>query len=117
VIEYVILIGFAIVGIYAVASHWPGTFHWSSGWFSPTGIKGGGGSAVAGFLIAVFIFTGWDGAVYVNEEVKQKRRNPGRAALLAVGLLAGLLWWPATAVAVAPVKPVGQTRRTRRRQV
>ncbi|HEY6310610.1 MAG TPA: APC family permease, partial [Streptosporangiaceae bacterium] len=88
VIEYVILIGFAIVGLYAVASHWHGTYHWSSAWFSPTGIKGGGGSAVAGFLIAVFIFTGWDGAVYVNEEVKQRRRNPGRAALLAVGLLA-----------------------------
>ncbi|HEY6310719.1 MAG TPA: APC family permease [Streptosporangiaceae bacterium] len=88
VIEYVILIGFAIVGIYAVASHWHGTYHFSSGWWSPTGIKGGGGDAVAGFLVAVFIFTGWDGAVYVNEEVKQRRRNPGRAALLAVGLLA-----------------------------
>jgi len=88
VIEYVILIGFAIVGIYAVAAHWHGTFHWSSSWFNPTGIKGGGGDAVAGFLIAVFIFTGWDGALYVNEEVKQRHRNPGRAALLAVALLA-----------------------------
>ena len=87
VIEYVILIGFAIVGIYAVASHWHGTFHMSSGWLNPTGIDSRG-SAVAGFLVAVFIFTGWDGAVYVNEEVKQRRRNPGRAALLAVGLLA-----------------------------
>jgi amino acid transporter len=48
----------------------------------------GKGNAVAGFLIAVFIFTGWDGALYVNEEVKQRRRNPGRAALLAVALLA-----------------------------
>ena len=86
-IEYVILIGFAIVGIYAVASHWHGTFHMSSGWLNPTGIDSRG-DAVAGFLVAVFIFTGWDGAVYVNEEVKQRRRNPGRAALLAVALLA-----------------------------
>lgn len=36
----------------------------------------------------MFIFTGWDGALYVNEEVRQRRRNPGRAALLAVALLA-----------------------------
>jgi amino acid transporter len=36
----------------------------------------------------VFIFTGWDGALYVNEEVRQRRRNPGRAAVLAVALLA-----------------------------
>ncbi len=87
VVEYAILIGFAIVGIIAVANHWHGTFPASRGWLSPNGI-GGHGSAVAGFLIAVFIFTGWDGALYVNEEVKQRRRNPGRAALLAVALLA-----------------------------
>jgi amino acid transporter len=86
VVEYLILIGFAITGLVAVASHWRGTFAPSSGWLSPSGI-GGHGNAVAGFLIAVFIFTGWDGALYVNEEVKQRRRNPGRAALLAVALL------------------------------
>lgn len=87
VIEYAILIGFAIVGLVAVTAHWHGTFHMSTGWLNPSGI-GGHGSAVAGFLIAVFIFTGWDGAVYVNEEVKERRANPGRAALLAVALLA-----------------------------
>jgi amino acid transporter len=87
VVEYVILIGFAIAGIVAVARHWPGTFHASIGWLNPTGI-GGRGSAVAGFLVAVFIFTGWDGALYVNEETKHRHRNPGRAALLAVALLA-----------------------------
>ncbi len=36
----------------------------------------------------MFIFTGWDGTLYVNEEVKHRRTNPGRAAMLAVGLLA-----------------------------
>jgi amino acid transporter len=87
VVEYTILIGFAIAGIVAVTSHWHGTFAPTVGWFSPTGI-GGKGSAVAGFLIAVFIFTGWDGALYVNEEVKERHRNPGRAALMAVALLA-----------------------------
>jgi amino acid transporter len=87
VVEYAILLAFAVVGLVAVFSHWHGTFHATSGWLSPSGI-GGHGSPVAGFLIAVFIFTGWDGAVYVNEESTRRRVNPGRAALLAVAGLA-----------------------------
>ncbi|MFI5067227.1 MAG: APC family permease, partial [Streptosporangiales bacterium] len=59
----------------------------SRGWLSLSGI-GGKGSAVAGFLVAVFIFTGWDGTLYVNEEVRHRRVNPGRAAILAVVFLA-----------------------------
>jgi amino acid transporter len=87
VVEYTILIAFAIAGLWAVANHWPGTFHFSTGWLSPTGI-GGKGSLAAGFLAAVFMFTGWDGTLYVNEEVKHRRVNPGRAAMLAVVFLA-----------------------------
>jgi amino acid transporter len=45
---------------------------------------GGKGSAAAGFLVAVFMFTEWDGTLYVNEEVTQRHRNPGRAAIAAV---------------------------------
>jgi amino acid transporter len=43
---------------------------------------------VAGFLVAVFVYGGWDGTLYVNEEVKHRRVNPGRAAIIAVLLLA-----------------------------
>jgi amino acid transporter len=86
-IEYVILIGFAIVGLAFVLGHHSGTVHVSSGWFSPTGI-GGHGDIAAGFLAAVFMYTGWDGTVYVNEETKHRRVNPGRAAMLAVIFLA-----------------------------
>jgi amino acid transporter len=85
-VEYLILIGLAIAGLVFVFGHHAGTVHFSAGWLSPTGI-GGKGSAVAGFLTAVFIFTGWDGTLYVNEEVKHRRINPGRAAIIAVGLL------------------------------
>src|SRR5664280_1978182 len=87
IVEYAILVGFAIVGLTAVAGHWSGTYHMTSGWLSPSGV-GGRGSAAAGFLIAVFIFTGWDGAIYVNEEVKRRQKSPGTAALLAVASLA-----------------------------
>jgi len=87
VLEYGILIGFSIWGLWAVLHHHPGTFPITREWFSPTGI-GGKGSLAAGLLIAVFLFAGWDGTIYVNEEVKHRRVNPGRAAVLAVAILA-----------------------------
>ena len=95
-IEYVILIGFAITGLVLVLSHHHGTFPITKGWFTVSGI-GGKGSLAAGFLIAVFMYTGWDASIYVNEEttrryvneeVKHRRVNPGRAAVLAVLFLA-----------------------------
>ena len=87
VIEYAILIGFSVWGFVAVLGHHNGTFPITRGWFSLSGI-GGKGSLAAGFLIAVFMYTGWDATVYVNEEVKHRRTNPGRAAIMAVALLA-----------------------------
>jgi amino acid transporter len=85
-VEYTILIGIAIASLVAVLRHHRGTFPITRGWFSLTGI-GGHGSVLAGLLIAVFIFSGWEGTLYVNEEVKRRRTNPGRAAMLAVALL------------------------------
>jgi amino acid transporter len=85
VLEYGILIAFAIWGLIWVLGHHVGTVHITSAWFSLHGV-GGKGSLVAGFLIAVFMFTGWDGTLYVNEEVQHRRVNPGRAAMLAVGI-------------------------------
>ncbi|HUZ38030.1 MAG TPA: APC family permease [Streptosporangiaceae bacterium] len=86
-VEYLILIGLAVAGLLAVLGHHAGTVPITKGWFSLSGIDGKG-SAVAGFLIAVFVYGGWDGTLYVNEEVKHRRTNPGRAAILAVALLA-----------------------------
>jgi amino acid transporter len=87
VVEYVILIGMSIWGLAFVLSHHAGTVPITSGWFSVTGINGKG-IAVSGFLVAVFVYGGWDGTLYVNEEVKHRRVNPGRAAIIAVALLA-----------------------------
>jgi amino acid transporter len=87
VIEYLILVGFAVWGLVFVLTRHPGTSPVTRGWFTLTGV-GGHGSLAAGFLLAVFIYTGWDGTVYVNEEVRHRRVNPGRAAMLAVALVA-----------------------------
>jgi amino acid transporter len=89
IIEYAILIVMAVWGLTWVLGHHAGTVHITSGWFSLHGVNGGG-TLVGGFLIAVFMFTGWDGTLYVNEEVKHRRENPGRAAMLAVGIAAVL---------------------------
>ncbi len=86
-VEYTILVGMSIWGLFYVLGHHPGTVPVTSGWFSPTGV-GGQGDLVGGFLIAVFAYSGWDGTIYVNEEVRHRRVNPGRAALIAVALLA-----------------------------
>ena len=86
VVEYTILTGFSIASLAAVLRHRHGTFPVTKGWFSLSGI-GGHGGVLAGLLIAVFIFSGWEGTLYVNEEAKRRRINPGRAAIVAVALL------------------------------
>jgi amino acid transporter len=88
-VEYAILVGMSIWGLLFVLGHHAGTVPISRDWFSLSGI-GGRGDVVGGFLIAVFAFSGWDGSIYVNEEVKRRRVNPGRAAMIAVALLAVL---------------------------
>jgi amino acid transporter len=93
VIEYSVLIGFSVWALIYVLGHHPGTFPPTKGWLSLTGINGKGNLA-AGLLIAVFMYTGWDATVYVNEEVKHRRVNPGRAAVFAVALLVVLYVLP-----------------------
>jgi len=88
-IEYAIIIGFAIWGLVWVIGHHHGTYPITSGWFSLSGV-GGKGSLAAALLIAVYDYSLWDGTLYVNEEVKRRRENPGRAAMIAVALLAVL---------------------------
>jgi amino acid transporter len=56
---------------------------WS--WFDPFGISPGAFSAA--FLLAVFIYWGWDSAVAVNEETGDPRVTPGRAAVASTVVL------------------------------
>ena len=94
-IEYTLLIGFGIAGLIAVLTRHHGTVPFSRGWLSISGV-GGAGSAASGFLVAVFMFTGWDGTLYVNEEVTNRYRDPGRAAITAVIVL-GVIYTLCTA--------------------
>jgi amino acid transporter len=86
-IEYAILLVFSGIAIYAVFfGHWAGTVHPTLAWLNPSGV-GGKGTLVGGALIAVYLFTGWDVAIYLNEETERKERNPGLAAIFSVIVL------------------------------
>ncbi len=87
-VEYLILLGLAVAALIWIFGHHPNSVAPTSGWLSPSGVSGMHGSISAGFLAAVFVYGGWDGTLYVNEEVKHRRVNPGRAAIIAVVLLA-----------------------------
>jgi amino acid transporter len=83
IVEYVIITVFSLVILVAVFGHHRGTapFHWN--WFS-WHTMGGTSGLVSGILIAVYMFSGWDTSVYVNEETRRSRVNPGRAVVVGV---------------------------------
>jgi amino acid transporter len=88
-IEYTAITILAVVSLVAVFGGNPHsvTFHWS--WFSWSTL-GGGSGLVAGFLSAVYMYSGWDTAALVNEETEHARVTPGTAAILSVTVLAVL---------------------------
>src|SRR5450631_1570372 len=85
VFEYLVLFFFAILGVRALVSG-HAAVRVTPAWFSISG-AGGVKGFVAGILIAVFMYSGWDASIYVNEETKDKAANPGRAALSSVVIL------------------------------
>lgn len=54
-------------------------------WLSPSGTTSS--AIIAGLVLAVFIYWGWDTCVSVNEEAKDSARTPGRAAVLSTVVL------------------------------
>lgn len=87
--ELVILTIFSVVALAKVyGGHVAHSIHPSLSWFDP--FKVGWGPLSAGMLTAVFIYWGWDTAVTVNEEAKDAKRTPGRAAVLSTLVLVAI---------------------------
>ena len=59
--------------------------HPSAAWLNP--FSGSLSDLADAFLLAVFIYWGWDCAVSVNEETRDSTRTPGRAAVLSTVVL------------------------------
>jgi amino acid transporter len=90
-VELVALAVFAVVALVRVytGSVGEGAVRPSLSWFNPFEIPSFSALS-AGVLLAVFIYWGWDTAVAVNEETRDRTRTPGRAAVISTVLLLGI---------------------------
>ena len=87
--ELVILVIFSVTALVKVyVNHPPGSITPQWSWFWPGGLTWS--ALVGGVLIALFIYWGWDTAVSVNEETKDKNRTPGIAAVISTFLLVAI---------------------------
>jgi len=86
VFQYAVLLTAAIAGVVALA-HGTAAAVFSWHWFSAQGI-GGMRGLMGGILIACFMYSGWDAAIYINEEAADRAHAPGQAAIASVVILA-----------------------------
>jgi amino acid transporter len=89
-IEVIALTVFAVVALVKAGTGHalPGHAHPSLTWLNPW--TGSFSSLSNSFLLAVFIYWGWDCALSVNEETRDSARTPGRAAVIATVLLVAI---------------------------
>ncbi len=86
VFQYLVLLLVAVAGLYALIRGTAAVpFSWH--WFTLAGI-GGAKGLMGGLLVACFMYSGWDAAVYVNEESTDRHEHPGQAAVASVVILA-----------------------------
>ena len=86
--QYATLVVVAGAALHALA-HGQTAVHFSWQWFSLSGM-GGAKGLMGGMLIACFMYSGWDAAIYVNEETRDRANNPGKAAIASVAMLAAI---------------------------
>jgi amino acid transporter len=87
-IEVFMLLLFSVVALIRVGTgHHPSvSINPSWSWLNPFDI-GSFGTFSSGLILMLFIYWGWDTAVAVNEETKDRERTPGQAAIISTVLL------------------------------
>lgn len=86
-VQYVALAIFVIAALWSYfAGNAPGATAFDWGWFNPFAFTSWSGFTQA-ILLALFIYWGWDTCLALNEETKDPKRIPGRAALLTTVIL------------------------------
>ena len=87
-IQYLALVIFVVAAIVAVTSgNAPeGAVMPDASWFNPFAFESSQGFIEA-ILLALFIYWGWDTCLALNEETKDPKRIPGRAAILSTLIL------------------------------
>lgn len=79
-------------------------FDWN--WFNPAEITSWSGFMTA-VLLALFIYWGWDTCLALNEETKNPRKTPGRAALLSIAVL--IVFYVGVSIAAMMFAGLGDT--------
>ena len=87
-VEIVMLLVFSVVALTRVGTgHHPASSVTPSiSWFNPFHISSFS-AFVGGLVLMLFIYWGWDTAVAVNEETRDKEKTPGRAAIISTVIL------------------------------
>jgi amino acid transporter len=86
-VEIIILVVFAVTALvrviigHAPASH----IDPRVSWFNPFNIKFS--TLMSGLLLMLFIYWGWDTSLSINEETKDRNRNPGLAGIISTVIL------------------------------
>lgn len=77
---------FTVVALIKVYANNPAnSVHISASWFNPFDLSWT--SLIAGVLLGIFIYWGWDSGVAVNEESRDRHRGPGKAAVVSTLIL------------------------------
>ena len=87
-VELIMLLVFSITALVKVGRGTAGTqaldFSWS--WLNPFDVPNFS-AFIRGLILMLFIYWGWDSAVAVNEETRDRTRTPGRAAVISTVML------------------------------
>jgi amino acid transporter len=85
-IEIIVLLVLAVTALVKTeVSHPAGSISPSLTWLLPTHLTLS--AFISGLILMLFIYWGWDTAVSVNEETKDKNKTPGRAAIISTVIL------------------------------
>src|SRR5271165_2456982 len=85
-IEIIMLLVLAVTALVKTeTSHPAGSVSPSLSWLLPTHLSLS--AFITGLILMLFIYWGWDTAVSINEETKDKAKTPGRAAIISTVIL------------------------------
>ena len=86
-IQIVAMVLFGVLALWhALDGSNPGSIAFDWQWFNPAELTSWSGFIEA-VLLALFIYWGWDTCLALNEETKNPRKTPGRAALSSIVVL------------------------------
>ena len=105
-LQYLALVLFVVYVIYRIATGTaPAEDHFSWQWFNPFAFSDYSGFIEA-VLLALFIYWGWDTCLALNEETKDPKHIPGRAAIISTTIL--LVTYVGVTVAAMAYAGVGE---------